>query len=207
MDNGSSLLRGGGTRRYPLAAGAERRTATGDRPAPPRALVGAGLRYPAGVTRSRDLPGQGGAGNPWQPSRESLIDRQIREAREAGSFDDLPFRGERIPLEDETAAGDWALAHHVLKNANMVPPWIATDREIRELLARRDAILERAPRSSAIGRERDRSELRRVVEAANRAIATLNSEAPTDRQHRRPLDGERELAALARVHAGRAEGC
>ena len=136
------------------------------------------------------------------PTREALIDRQIREAQEAGAFDDLPFQGERIPLDDDSAAGDWALAHHVLKNANLVPPWIATDREVRELLERRDAILERAPRTSAIGRERDRVELTRVVEAANRAITILNAEAPTDRQHRRLLRLDDELARLAQAHAG-----
>lgn len=136
---------------------------------------------------------------------EPLIDRQIREAREAGQFDDLPFRGEPIPLEDDSAAGDWALAHRVLKNANMVPPWIATDREVRELLTRRDAIVARAAQSSAIGRERDRAELRRVVEDANRAIAILNNEAPTDRQHRRRLDLATELAVLERLYAGDGE--
>jgi hypothetical protein len=137
------------------------------------------------------------------PSRESLIDRQIREAREAGKFDDLPFKGERIPLDDDRAAGDWALAHHILKNAHMVPPWIATDREVRDLLARRDAVLDRAPRSSPLGRERDRRELTRIVEEANRTIAILNNEAPTDRQHRRPLDVATELAALAAAHEDR----
>ncbi len=135
-----------------------------------------------------------------QPVAEPLIERQIREARDAGAFENLPFQGERIPLEDDSAAGDWAMAHRVLKNANMVPPWIATDREVRDLLARRDAILARAPRSSAIGRERDRAEMREVVAAANRAILILNNEAPTDRQHRRRLDPERELAALERAH-------
>jgi hypothetical protein len=137
------------------------------------------------------------------PVRETLIDRQIREAQQAGAFDDLPFRGERIPLEDDTAAGDWALAHHVLKNARMVPPWIATDREVRELLARRDAILERAPRAGTeIARDRNRRELSDVVAAANRAIVILNSEAPTERQHRRRLVLERELEALERAHSG-----
>jgi hypothetical protein len=135
-------------------------------------------------------------------ARETLVDRQIREAQAAGAFDELPFRGERIPLEDDSAAGEWALAHHVLRNAKMVPPWIATDREVRELLERRDAILRRAPRSSMIGRERDRRDLTAVVEAANRAITILNSEAPTDRQHRRPLNLERELDSLRRAHAG-----
>jgi hypothetical protein len=157
------------------------------------------------MSSPKDLRGADGRSNPWQPSRESLIDRQIREAHEAGAFDDLPFRGERIPLEDDSAAGDWALAHHILKNANMVPPWIATDREVRELLARRDAVLPRAPRSSPIGRERDRRELGAIFEAANRAIDVLNSEAPTDRQHRRRLVLDAELAALERAHASEEE--
>ena len=153
------------------------------------------------MSQARDPRQRNRLGNPWQPpTRETLIERQIREAQEAGKFDDLPFRGERIPLEDDSAAGDWALAHHILRNAHMVPPWIATDREVRELLARRDAILARAPRSSTIGRARDRTELQHIVEAANRAIAVLNSEAPTDRQHRRLLDVSTELLALARAH-------
>jgi hypothetical protein len=140
--------------------------------------------------------------NAWQPPREKLIERQIREAIDEGAFDDLPFRGERIPLVDDSAAGDWALAYRMLKGSNFAPPWIETDREVRELLARRDALLERAVRSSAIDRERNEAELRQVVAAANDAIFRLNHEAPTVAQHRRSLDLEAELAALARAHAG-----
>jgi hypothetical protein len=133
-------------------------------------------------------------------SREALIDRKIREAQEAGAFDDLPFQGEPLPLVDDSAAGDWALAYRMLKGARFAPPWIETDKEIRALLAERDAIFERAPRSSAIGRPRERAELRRVIDSANRAITRLNNEAPTYRQHRRLLDLEAELEALARAH-------
>jgi hypothetical protein len=35
-----------------------------------------------------------------------------------------------------------------------------------------------------------------LVEAANRAIARVNAEAPTDRQHRRPVDPMAEMARL-----------
>jgi hypothetical protein len=139
--------------------------------------------------------------NPWlPPSRESLIDRQLREAAEAGAFDDLPFRGEPLPLDDDSAAGDWALAHRVLRNANMAPPWIETDKEIRTLLAQRDAVIARAPRSSPPQRPRDRAELTRLVGAVNAAIFRLNHEAPTARQHRRRLDLKQELSALAAAH-------
>jgi hypothetical protein len=137
-------------------------------------------------------------------SREALIDRRIREAQEAGAFDNLPFQGEPLPLVDDSAAGDWALAYRMLKGARFAPPWIETDKEVRALLAERETILERAPRSSAVGRLRDREQLRRVVETANRAITRLNHEAPTYRQHRRLLDLDRELEALARAHDNRA---
>ena len=44
--------------------------------------------------------------NPYAPARKKLIDRQIREAQEAGAFDDLPHQGERLPLVDDSTAGD-----------------------------------------------------------------------------------------------------
>ncbi len=145
--------------------------------------------------------------DPWNPllppSREKLIDKKIREAQEAGAFDNLPFQGERIPLVDDSAAGDWALAYRMLKGNNFAPPWIETDKEVRNLLTRRDAVLARAPRASAISRQRDERELTSIVKAVNDAIFRLNHEAPTPNQHRRPLDLEAELAALAKAHADR----
>lgn len=138
--------------------------------------------------------------NPYQPAREKLIDRQIREAMNEGKFDDLPHQGEKLPIVEDSAAGDWALAYRMLKGASFAPPWIETDKEVRALLARRDAIIERAPRSSDIGRRRDERELRDVVTAANAAVFRLNHEAPTARQHRPLLDLDKELATLAAAH-------
>jgi hypothetical protein len=143
----------------------------------------------------RDAEGRIEVGRSW----ESLAERQIREAQEAGAFDDLPHRGERLPLEgleDER----W-LAHNLLKQHRIAPPWIEADRDIRGLLERRDRILHRAVCSrTAMARGRDRAELTSIVEAANRAIFRLDYEAPTHRQHRAPLDLEAELARLADTH-------
>ena len=125
---------------------------------------------------------------------ESLVERQIREAMEAGAFDDLPHQGAPLPLEDESASGDRAMAHRMLRNAGMAPPWIETDKEVRGLLARRDLLLERAQRVSIVARPGLRREFLGILEAADRAITRLNGEAPTDRQHRRPLDRAGELA-------------
>ncbi len=138
------------------------------------------------------------------PSWESLIERQIREAAEAGAFDDLPYQGERLPLEDDSAAGEWAMAHRMLRNAGVAPPWIESDKEARNLLEQLEALLiTRAGSASASSRPRLRQEHGRLIEAANRAIARVNSEAPTDRQHRRPLDPASELDRLERAFDGR----
>jgi len=137
------------------------------------------------------------------PSWESLVERQIREAMSQGAFDDLPYQGQRLPLEDDSVAGEWAMAHRLLREAGVAPAWIESDKEARRLIAELDALIERAPRMSPISQQRARGDLRRIVAAANAAIARLNSEAPTDRQHRRQLDPVREAARLEAAFAGR----
>ncbi len=142
--------------------------------------------------RRRDSEGRWQAAHSW----ESLVERQIREAMDGGAFEDLPHQGERLPLEDDLAAGEWAMAHRILRNAGAAPPWIESDKEARNQLAELEALIERAPRTSPRARERARTDLRRIVEAANRAIERVNAEAPTVRQHRRPLDADAELTRL-----------
>ena len=131
-------------------------------------------------------------GSSW----ESLIDRQIREAMEEGAFEDLPFQGQRLPIEDDSAAGEWAMAHRMLRNAGAAPPWIESDKEVRRLLAQRDELIARPRRTSSAGQGRERAELTALVDAINRAMARVNAEAPTVAQHRRLLDLDAELARL-----------
>jgi hypothetical protein len=143
--------------------------------------------------RRRDVGGQ------WQvaPAWETLIERQIREAAEAGEFDNLPFQGEPIPNDDNPLAGEWGLAFRVLKNAGVAPPWIEADKEVRLLLDRRDAIIARAssgPAPTSMAQRRDCVALADIVADANAAIARVNVEAPTDRQRRHPLRLADELA-------------
>ncbi len=136
-----------------------------------------------------------GDGNPrFAHSWESLIERQIKDAMAAGEFDELPFRGEPIPIEDD--GSELALAHHVLRQAGFAPGWIATDADIRGLLARRDAILARARRAGPPAHDRDRREITTIVGEVNALVLRLEHEAPTARQHRPRLDLAAELAAL-----------
>ena len=130
--------------------------------------------------------------DPWQVDsfRETLIDRQIREAVEDGRFDNLPHQGKPLPNDENPHAADWSLAFHMLKNAGFAPPWIEADKAVRALLARRDAILARAaagPQPSEFARRRDHSALEQLVSQVNPSIARVNAEAPSTRQHRQLL--------------------
>jgi len=129
-------------------------------------------------------------------ARDTLIERIIRDAQDAGAFDDLPYTGERLPLENDAAGGDLASAFRILRNAGAAPPWIETDKEIRRLLAEREVILDRASRAGPLSRDRYRAQLRTLVTEVNRLVRILNHEAPSLRQHRVPLDLHRELEAL-----------
>jgi hypothetical protein len=148
------------------------------------------------VTR-KDAQGRLQVGPTW----ESLIERQIREAMAEGAFDHLPYQGEPLPIEDDSAAGEWAMAHRLLREAGAAPPWIEADKQARRLMAELEVLIERAPRMSRMAQGRARNDLRRIVTETNAAIAHLNAEAPTDRQHRRPLDIEVETARLEAAFA------
>ncbi len=145
------------------------------------------------VVHRRDAEGRMQVGPDW----ETLIERQVREAMQQGKFDGLPYQGEPLPDDDNPYAGDWALALHMLKSAGVAPPWIEADKEVRDLLARRDALVARAaagPAPTSYASRRDRAALEGLVVRINAAIAKVNAEAPTTRQHRRPLVLADEIA-------------
>ncbi len=137
------------------------------------------------------------------PSWEGIAERLIREAMERGEFDDLPYRGQPLPPDDDSLAGENRLAFHVLRNAGVAPPWIEADKEVRRQLEIRDGLLAQASQArTTYERDRLRKEMARTVHAANDAIAMLNAEAPSHAQHRRPLRPDAEMAELERRMAG-----
>jgi len=139
------------------------------------------------MVHRKDAEGKIQAGPTW----ESLIDRQIREAQEAGEFDNLPHQGAPLPNDDNPYAGDWALAFHMLKNAGVAPPWVEANKELTELLKKRDAVFERA---SVDRRRRDHAVLEELVTQINMAVARMNAEAPSSAAHRPTLVLAQELA-------------
>jgi hypothetical protein len=63
-----------------------------------------------------------------------LVEERIREAQQAGVFDDLPGKGKPIVLEDLSAVPeDLRMAYHIMKNAHVLPPEAELQKEIHTL--------------------------------------------------------------------------
>lgn len=62
-----------------------------------------------------------------------LVEDRIREAAESGAFAHLPGAGKPLAFDERDAlAGDDALGYRMLRNANMLPAWLALAREIEQ---------------------------------------------------------------------------
>lgn len=117
------------------------------------------------------------------PQWESAVDRQIREAQERGDFDDLPGRGRPIDFSS-WGQGEWALAHHVLKQAGETLPWIALGRDVDAARRRLDGLLEEAPRVPPDERPRARERFLREAEAFDKLLEEYAFLVPSRRLER-----------------------
>jgi hypothetical protein len=63
-----------------------------------------------------------------------LADNRIREAMEAGDFDDLQGKGQPLNLEDDShIPPELRMAYKILKNADCLPPELALRQEVVQL--------------------------------------------------------------------------
>jgi hypothetical protein len=92
-------------------------------------------------------------------SFESWIERQLREARERGSFDDLPGAGKPLPrtASDELAWLREKARREDLPVTALLPPSLAVAKEVEDLPAR-------------LSRERSEPRARKLVEDLNARI-------------------------------------
>jgi hypothetical protein len=100
-------------------------------------------------------------------SWESFVDRKIREAEEAGQFDNLPGQGRPIPGIDDPPDDDWWLKQKLREEGlSVVPPLL-------EARLARERVLEQLPRLLT------EAEVRRRLDALNAKInAAIASPAP-----------------------------
>jgi hypothetical protein len=122
---------------------------------------------------------------------EFVAERKIREALEAGEFNNLPLHGKPIPLDrDPFEDPSLWMAHHLLRVNGFAPPWIEEAKEIdREIALLRTELAKGAPSRSAAERDAWGG---RVAEL-NRRIGTCNLKSPSMRFHKSLLDPDTEM--------------
>jgi DnaJ-like protein len=77
-----------------------------------------------------------------------IAEQRIREALDRGVFDDSPWRGRRLPLDDDAAIpSELRMAFKILKDANCLPPEVELRREIASLSELLDAVADPAERA------------------------------------------------------------
>ena len=147
---------------------------------------------------------------------ERIIEQKIREAQEAGKFDDLRGKGRPLNL-DENPFEDpaWRAANQLLKENGFRPDWLEDDVALREKLAGARTALARSrdwraaeletlgARDDAeakqqrawIGAEWERAQarFRESLAQINKGIADLNLKAPHVRFQRMKLIVDDEL--------------
>jgi Domain of unknown function (DUF1992) len=139
---------------------------------------------------------------------ESLVEQKIREAMEAGEFDNLPGKGRPVdtsenPFEDP----DLRLAHRLLRDAGFAPPWIEERKDIdaeferaRSVLARARALCKRKrqsdPASAEASWQHSITQFREQVAALNHRINSYNLSVPAAAFQRRQIQGEQVIERI-----------
>ena len=121
---------------------------------------------------------------------ESIAERKIREAIEAGQFDNLPSKGKPIELDIDPDPSLW-MAHHLLRVNGFAPAWIEESKDIDAAVSRFRSDLRNARR-----RHMAIDEFRSRAAELNRRILTYNLKSPSLQVHKLPLDIETELQRL-----------
>ncbi len=132
-----------------------------------------------------------------------IVEEQIRRAREAGAFENLPGTGEPLDWQENPYADPaWRAAQHLLKSNGFSLPWLENRRTIEDdLAAARQLIRHAARRRAEVSASgvHDQAWNHAVqtfevtIEALNRRIFDYNLEVPSARFQRLPLNFEVEL--------------
>src|SRR5215510_6247823 len=132
---------------------------------------------------------------------ESSIEKQIREAMEAGEFDNLPGKGKPIDLsENPFEDPDLRTAHRLLRNAGFAPVFIeerkAIDSELengRTKLARAWQVYQQKGSAAESVWRRVSTEFEELVSELNKRIRIYNLKVPAGAFHRLLIDLAREM--------------
>ena len=148
-----------------------------------------------------------------------LIEQKIREAQEAGEFDNLPKKGQLDYSDESGIPEDMRLAMRMLKAQGFAPDWIEQDKALRTRLDHaRQAIARswlwyKSRLNQALSGEertladhewkRARDQFEETIGQINREVFNFNLRVPSIHLQRLPLRLSEEYGALGIVEGGR----
>lgn len=136
---------------------------------------------------------------------ESMAEKMLREAIEAGEFDNLPGKGQPIDLKENPFEDpDLRVVHKLLRDAGFAPAWIEERKDIdaqletaRQTLARAWALYQPAgisPNETAWAR--NVSEFLTLVAELNSRIKTYNLKTPASVFQRTLIDADKVIQGI-----------
>ncbi len=134
---------------------------------------------------------------------ESAVDKIIREAMEAGEFDNLPGKGKPLQIEEDPFEDPamWA-ANHLLRNSGFAPPIIMERKEIEDEIDTARASLLRSwrwyrdtPPGDWVDDQwvRAQARFRESIEDINKRIRTYNLKVKSHQIHLHTLNVDKEI--------------
>jgi len=135
---------------------------------------------------------------------ETLVEKKIREAMEAGEFDNLPGKGQPVDLSENPFVDPaMRVVHKLLRDAGFAPPWIEERKDIEAELEKARTLLLRGRKlyveQSSAEWDRVTREFRVTVEELNARIRIYNLKVPAAVFQRNIIDADRELTETAGV--------
>jgi hypothetical protein len=147
---------------------------------------------------------------------DKIIEEKIREAQQAGKFDNLRGEGQPLNLDDNPYEDPaWQAANHLLKENDFRPEWLEEDIRLREKLQHARAALARthdwrAAQLAALGPRADAqasheraliadewtkavTRFRDTLADINKGIVRLNLIVPSPRFQRLKVDIDAEI--------------
>lgn len=132
------------------------------------------------------------AADPHLEWTQIVAERKIRDAMEAGEFDDLPGKGKPVEIDsDPFTPAHLRIANRILKNARALPEWMQLEKDIEREVANLAPARERALRALRAARnaqtreriaQRLRDSTRESLDLINTLVLTYNYNAPVTAQ-------------------------
>ena len=137
------------------------------------------------------------------------IEELIRQAIEAGKFDDLPGKGQPLKLDENPFEDpEWRMAYQVLRSGGFTLPWLEIRSEIlKDLDAARQALVRTyawfgayrpgaQPRFAQAEWERAVKAFQEKIAALNQRILSYNLSVPNDRFQLPLIRADQELERI-----------